>query len=133
MGIIYRYYRFFCPSCKNKYASRVSPVMLGTGRRVCTVCGLAFNDKSKEWPELTGSQKFQYFLPTTVLGCVVAALLIAVIALYISRDDLPAGFAVAGIIMLMVVGPWVPYFVLQCGRIFKSKQRFQQRVLLPNV
>jgi hypothetical protein len=57
----------------------------------------------------------------------------AVIALYISSDDLSAGFAVAGIITLMVVGPWVPYLVLQCVRIVKSKQRFQQRVLLPNV
>ena len=132
--IIYRYYRFFCPSCKNKYGSKVSPIMLGTGRRVCTVCGLAFNDKSKEWPELTGTQKFQYFLPTNVRGCVVGALLIVLIAIFITRDEsLGEALAFAGIVMLMFVGPCVSYFVLQCVRILKSKQRFQQKVLLPHV
>jgi hypothetical protein len=125
--MLVRYYTFSCPSCKAQYANKLSPILLGAGRRVCAKCQLAFNDGTHEWPELTRTQKLQYFLPTMPLGFVLGAVLMAGIAVWVARDELGIGFALAGLIILMFAGPWIPYFLLQWRHIPRSKERFERK------
>lgn len=121
------FYRFSCPYCTTGYANRLSPILLGTGTRNCVACKHIFSDKSREWVELTPIQKFQYFLPPTVLGFVGGALVMAVLTILILRDEINSAVAIAGLILLMFAGPWIPYFLLQWRHIPRSQERFQQR------
>jgi hypothetical protein len=126
-AMIIRYYSFKCPRCGQEYTNRMSRILLGTGKRRCRTCEEVFNDGCKEWPELTRSEKFDYFLPTTTLGFVAGALIMAAIAIYISKDDLTSAFSIAGFILLMFAAPWIPFFLLQWRHVPKSKARFERR------
>jgi len=130
MPLVYRYYRFRCSACGHRYTNRLSPILLGTGRRRCRTCGVVFHDGCKEWPELSAFQKFEYFFPTTVLGFSAAAILIAVVAIFIFRDETKVGLAFGSIVFLVSMLPWVPYFLLQWRHIPKSMARFARRSVL---
>ena len=125
--IIARYYKFFCSSCGRQYATKVSPVVLGTGRRRCKSCGEIFSDGCKEWPELSGPDKFRYFFPTTVLAFLIAAILIALITMLIFHDDVLGGLGMATFVFLFIMLPWLPYRVLQWRRVPVSRERFARR------
>lgn len=128
--LVSRYYKFSCNSCRRQYATKLSPILLGTGRRRCKACGLVFHDGCKEWPQLTGSQKFQYFFPTTVLACSAAAFLVALVAVLIFRDQPALGLEMASVVFLVVMLPWMPYFLLQWRHISASESRFARRSAL---
>jgi len=125
------FHRFWCPACRREFAYKLSPVLLGTGRRRCAGCGLVFADGCKEWPELSRLQKLQYFLPYNVLLFVGGALLIAVfsaaIAIFGDEGEGAATLNAGGFILIMFVGPWLPYFILQGRHITKSKARFERK------
>lgn len=80
-----------------------------------------------EWPELTLSKKFKYFFPTMVLGSSIAAVMMALIAFFVFRDEPAAASVMAASLLLIIMLPWVPYFILQSRRIAASKARFARR------
>lgn len=129
--ILFVFHRFSCPACGKEFAYKLSPVLLGTGRRRCAGCGLVFADGCKEWPELSRLQKLQYFVPHNVLFFVGGAVLIAVfsaaIAIFGGEGEGAATLSAGCVILIMFVGPWVPYFVLQGRHIPKSKARFERK------
>jgi predicted RNA-binding Zn-ribbon protein involved in translation (DUF1610 family) len=124
--VILRYYTFNCPACGKEYANRLSSVLLGTGKRKCKKCGAVFLDGCKEWPELSGSQKFQYFFPTVVLGFVTGGVLVGAFAIFTFGDDLRMGFFMSGVVLSMFAMPWVPYFLLQRRHIPESRERYER-------
>jgi hypothetical protein len=125
--LVWRSYKFSCSSCRRIYATKFSPVLLGTGRRRCKACGTVFHDGCKEWPELTGQQKFQYFFPITVLACFLAAVAVALASVVIFHDEMSIGLELATFVFLIVMLPWVPYVVLQWRQISVSQARFAWR------
>jgi len=125
--IVSRHFSFRCGACGKEYTNRLSRVVLGTGKRRCRSCGKVFLDGCKEWPELGGSKKFEYFFPTTVLGFVAAAIIIPLFAIWIDRDQPQDGFEIGGFIFLAILLPWLPYFLLQWRHIPKSRARFERR------
>ena|SRR5713226_1899534 len=124
--MILRYYTFNCSSCGAEYKNKLSPILLGTGKRRCKKCGVAFLDGCKEWPELTGHQKFQYFFPTSVLGFVVGAVLVGAIAVLVFSDQLGLGLLMGATAFGMFALPWAPYFLLQWRHIPKSRARYER-------
>ena len=130
MAFGYVYYRFRCGVCTREYTNRLSPILLGTGRRRCKGCGSVFPDGCKEWPELTRGERFRYFLPPTVLGFVLGAVIVALASILISPDDV--GMALGGILFLIFVLPWLPYFLLQWRYIPKSRDRYARRLVMGN-
>jgi hypothetical protein len=120
-----RYYNFSCSHCGRGYGGSLSPFQLGTGRRRCKNCNTVFNDGSREWPELTKMQKFEYVFPTTVLGYMGAFLIVIGTAYWIGSDLHEKLFLVE--LMLFLMGlPWVPYFIGRARRIRQSVERFER-------
>jgi hypothetical protein len=62
--------RHSCPHCQEVYRRTYFPgsVILGDGRRICSECGMAFDDQSRKWSELRCGQKLRLLLPPDVLG-----------------------------------------------------------------
>jgi hypothetical protein len=125
--LVWRSYKFSCSSCRRIYATKFSPVLLGTGRRRCKACGAVFHDGCKEWPELTGQQKLQYFIPVTVFACLLGAVVVALATVVIFRDEMSLGLELAVVVFLILILPWVPYFFLQWRHIPESEARYARR------
>ncbi len=90
---------------------------------------MVFHDGCKEWPELTGQQKFQYFIPINVFACFLAAIAVALASVVIFHDQISIGLEVAPFVFLIVMLPWVPYFVLQWRQIPVSQARHGRRLV----
>jgi hypothetical protein len=125
--LVWRSYKFSCSSCRRTYATKFSPILLGTGRRRCKACGTVFEDGCKEWPELTGRQKMQYFFPITVFACFLGAIVVALATVVIFHDELSLGLEIAPVVFLILILPWFPYFVLQWRHIAASEARYARR------
>ena len=123
---VIRYYSFSCTACGRHYAEKLSPVLLGTGKRRCKKCGAVFRDGCKEWPQLEGSQKFQYFFPTMVLGFFGAGVVLPLAVAWLIRDQPEVVLPMGVIAFLTFALPWIPYFLLQWRHIPKSRARYER-------
>jgi uncharacterized Zn-finger protein len=80
-----RWTSYQCPYCNAVFRRDFWPdkLRLGSGKRTCQRCGRLFDDGSREWPQLTLTQKLRFFFPPLFLGIwgglVLAALLAALI------------------------------------------------------
>jgi hypothetical protein len=91
-----------------------------------------FLDGCKEWPELTASQKFQYFFPTVVLGFVAGAILMGAFAVVGFSDQLGLAVLMGATVFGMFALPWAPYFILQWRHIPQSRARHERHKVFGN-
>ncbi len=123
------YTNFCCPDCWQPYMSSLSPLHLGTGRRRCPNCGAIFCDGSREWPELTRMERFEYVFPATVLVFTSVAVILMVVALVVS-NSLREWDLMAGVVSFTMVLPWLPYFLSRRTQIVESKERYARKLAL---
>jgi hypothetical protein len=76
--IFFRWTSFGCPYCEDVFRRDYWQynVHLGSGKRSRLNCGKAFEDETREWPDLILDRKFRFFfspLPTAVFGGVSLA------------------------------------------------------------
>src|SRR5580704_15240964 len=84
---IWRYVRwtsYRCPYCGARFRTDYIPrkVILGHGERTCSGCGKVFDDGSREWPELTTSERIRYLVPVPMVGVIAGCLLCVAIPLF---------------------------------------------------
>jgi hypothetical protein len=127
--LVWRYYKFSCASCEKTYLRSLSPFQLGTGKRRCPACAEVFADGSREWPELSGLQKFEYVWPTAVLGYFGAMIVAIVFAIYVA-SDLREMNLMLGVLTVCMILPWAPYFLKRRDAIRSSNERFTRRQAL---
>jgi hypothetical protein len=85
-----------------------------------------FGDDSRQWPEHKGIEKFEFLLPTTVLGYlgVVLATMIVVIP---QMADAGERNLELGVIALSMLLPWAPCFLRRQIEIRNLIARFERR------
>ena len=84
-----RWSTFVCPVCDVAFRTDYWPhnVRLGSGHRTCGQCGTAFDDGSREWPELRLTQKVRFLFPPLLVGIAGGFLFAAIASLFIGRRD----------------------------------------------
>ena len=126
--LYFRYYSFRCAACGRKYTDSLSPFLLGTGRRKCKRCDTVFADGSREWPELSRGERFEYLFPVMVLAFLGAAVLVTAVAC-LDGVDWEERLREMGAVAAVMVAPWAPYFLWRAHLIRKSKERFERHRL----
>ena len=121
----FRWTDFRCPHCHAVFRRDYLPhkVRLGSGERICRKCGKAFDDGSREWPELGPGDKFRYIFPVPILGIVGGTLVCGVITLFIVPRDvlsLVAGAMVIGITLV----PLIPWCAIRLPLVYRSIHRY---------
>ncbi len=130
---VIRWTSYQCPLCARPFKITWGPnaVLLGPGERTCKGCGTSFYDGSKEWPELSPSEKEGYLLPVSVAGVLAGFLLSLVLGLYeqfygSGNVDPYALFVFVGL-PLAFLGMW---FLFRARAIKSSKERYFRASLL---
>jgi len=79
-----RWSDFHCPHCGAKFQRTYLPneVRLGSGERTCASCGRIFDDGSREWANLSRSERIRYILPTPMMGFIGGFLVCAALAIF---------------------------------------------------
>jgi hypothetical protein len=113
-------------TCGNRFGEKLSPVLLGSGKRLCKKCGAVFREGCKEWTQRNGSEKNQHFFSTMVLGFSGAASVLPVVATRYVRDPLEVALPMAVIIFLIFTLPWIPPFLLEWLHIPRSRVRCER-------
>ena len=118
-----------CPHCQEVYRRTYfpGPVFLSDSRRICSECGIAFDDESREWPELRGGQKLRLLLPPGVLGLSGGILLCGVIALFmVSRDEnWVSGVLLLGVSLGASIIPALAWTAMRLPGILRSTGRYR--------
>ena len=118
-----------CPHCQEVYRRTYFPaaVILGDGKRLCSECGMAFDDESREWPELRGGQKLRLLLPPGVLGLSGGFLLCGVIVLFMAhRDQVTwAGALILGVSVGASIIPALAWTAIRLPAILRSAARYR--------
>jgi hypothetical protein len=85
-----------------------------------------FRDDSREWPELKAAQRFEFVFPTTVLGYFGGLVVTLFVAIPQMADAGERNMALGAVALLMML-PWVPYFLKRQTAIKESVARFSRR------
>jgi hypothetical protein len=123
------YYKFCCVACQRKYRTSLSPFELGSGLRRCPNCAAVYKDSSKEWPELSFVRKLEYVCPVMVLGY-FGAVIVTLAVVVPQLSDSGEISLTLGVVALVMLVPWVPYFLRRNSEIGQSKERYNRRVAL---
>jgi hypothetical protein len=59
-----------CPNCRRRAAHSWSSYCIGPGIRTCRYCSVRFRDGSKEWQDMTGTEKM--LIPLVVIALTLA-------------------------------------------------------------
>ena len=127
--MIIRRYIFYCPECRKEYARSISPFQLGSGLRRCPHCTAVNRDASREWPEWKKIEKFEFLFPTAVLGY-MGAVIATLIMVIPQMSDGAERNSTRGVVALLMLLPWVPYFLKRQRAIKDSVARFAKRTAL---
>ncbi len=84
-----RWTTFSCPHCDAVFRRDYWPrnVRLGSGERTCPQCARAFDDGSREWPELGLASKLRFLFPPLLSGISGGFLVAAILSLFITPRD----------------------------------------------
>lgn len=87
--IFVRWTSYKCPPCGCVFRRDFWPqnVRLGSERRTCKQCGMAFDDGSREWPELPLLSKLRFFFPPLAIGIWGGFVVATVASLFIGPRD----------------------------------------------
>ena len=127
--MILRRYIFYCPECPKEYARSLSPFQLGSGLRRCPHCTAVIRDASREWQGLKKIEKFEFLFRTTVLGYMGGVIVTLVIVIPQMNDGAERNLTL-GVVALIMLLPWVPYFLKRQSAIKDSVARFARRTAL---
>jgi hypothetical protein len=97
-------YKLICPNCGHRFQTMFSQatLRLGPGYRVCRNCGTRFPDGSREWPDLTESQKKQFLYGDLPAVGVIGVVLVAVfIYAAVKMRDVKIAFVLLGIFIAL--------------------------------
>src|SRR5690348_1612178 len=119
-----------CPHCRQVYRRSYFPaaVFLGDGRRTCSSCRMAFDDESREWPELRSGQRLRFLMPPPILGFFGGVLLCGVLALLIApRDQVTRVSAVLVLSVSLVMSgiPVLAWSAVHLPAIRRSTKRYK--------
>ncbi len=122
-----------CPHCQGVYRRTYFPaaVIIGGGRRICSECEMAFDDESREWPELRGVQKLRLLLPPGILGLSGGILLCGVIVLFFApRDQVTwvTGVLILGVSLGASIIPALTWTAIRLPAILRSTARFKAAI-----
>src|SRR5687768_4207095 len=114
-----------CRSCGAVYAETLAerPVLLGSGHRRCRKCKTVIDDGSREWPELTSSERRGYFLSNGAIVFIGSALLFGAMAAMMG-DALSERVAWAGGVVAFFVSPLIPMWGWKAVRVWRSNRRY---------
>lgn len=127
--MIIRRYIFYGPECRQEYARPISPFQLSSGLRRCPQCTAVNRDASREWPEWKKIGKFEFLFPTTILGFMRAVIVTLIIVIPQMSDGAERN-STLGVVALLMLLPWVPYFLKRQRAIKDSVARFPRRTVL---
>jgi hypothetical protein len=125
---IWRYIRwtsYRCPYCGARFRTAYVPrkVSLGQGDRTCSGCGKVFDDGSREWPELTTSERTRYLLPVPIVGILAGYALCAAIP-FLRRPLNPGELIFVAFMTLFLLAFMVPWLCWRFLSISKSRARY---------
>jgi hypothetical protein len=117
------YWKHRCPHCRVCYTSTLEarPLILGPGCRKCATCGAVIHDGSREWADLSGSDRRRYFLRSEFLF-VPAVLMVPAFALAAS-----IGPSVAVATLVVALAADVVYYIALKRDVKKSLSRKSNR------
>jgi len=127
-----------CPHCNRIFRRDYWPqnVRLGSGERSCSGCSNAFDDGSREWPELSSSKKFRYFIPPGIQAVGGAGLFCVIFTLIIAPRDV-VNFATGTLLFSFFLSPVLAWSLIRLLFVRRSIRRFEddpdvQRRMLVN-
>ena len=107
-----RWTKFSCPHCGRVFERSLSnkPVRVGPGLRVCASknCGRTFQDGSKEWPQLTKTERVLFLLPPGAQILLGVGLLSIILPLWIWWPDV-------SFVDLEIMTPIISFFLIPVG------------------
>jgi hypothetical protein len=118
--MIIRRYIFYCPECRKEYARSLSPFQLRSGLGRCLHCTAVNRDASREWPELKKTAALGY------RGAVIVTWIIV-------RPQMSDGAernSTLDVVALLMLLPWIPYFLKRQSANMDSVARFAKRTAL---
>jgi hypothetical protein len=121
-----RWTSFSCPHCDAVFRRDYWPrnVRLGRGERICVGCGKAFDDGSREWPELGFAQKFRFYFPPGIQATTGGLLFCAIFTLIIApRDVLNSPTAL--VLVSVFLSPVFVWCLIRLLWVQRSKDRFE--------
>lgn len=125
-----RWSDFRCPNCRAIFKRAYLPneIHLGRGEHACLSCGRLFDDGSREWPQLSQSDKIRYILPTPIMGVIGGFLICTALAIFAALD--PRG-SVNWIFLAWIAGACaamlISFAVIRIPKIRGSVRRLLQR------
>lgn len=113
-----------CPNCRSVFKVILGPgdVFLGEGHRTCGKCQQAFQDRSKEWPVISSTDRFLFLFPMVVGGWMLLALVGCVLFSYLDWN-----LGTTPVLMLAAIFfamPLIAWFVIRGYQIVRSVHRF---------
>jgi hypothetical protein len=125
-----RWTAFRCPYCRWPFKVTWGPSnsLLGSGERTCWRCKQTFWDSSREWPEMTGRERYSFLVPITVAGYLGAFLLLVGIDVY-ALLILKATFVNYGDLIFLIVlsFPLACWFLFRFAQVIRSIGRYNDR------
>src|SRR6266478_4752034 len=121
-----RWTTFSCPHCDAVFRRDYWPrnVRLGSGERTCPQCARAFDDGSREWPELGLAKKLRFLFPPLLIGISGGFLVAAILSLFISPRD-ENSWPEAGIVSALALIPVIVWCLVRLIWIVRSRHRYQ--------
>ena len=127
--MIIRRYIFYCPECRKEYAQSLSSFQLGSALRRCLHCTAVNRKASREWLELKKIEKFEFWFPTAALGYMGAVIVTWIIVIPQMSDGAERNSTLDVVALLMLL-PWIPYFLKRQSANRDSVARFAKRTAL---
>jgi len=124
--IFVRWTSYHCPHCRAVYRRDFWPanVRLGPAEHTCKKCGDAFDDGSREWPELGLAKKLRFLFPPLLIGISGGFLVAAILSLFISPRD-ENSWPEAGIVSALALIPVIVWCLVRLIWIVRSRHRYQ--------
>lgn len=119
-------YKLICPHCgyHDQTVFNQATLRLGPGSRVCRNCGKSFPDGSKEWPDLTESQKKQFLYGDLPAVGVIGVVLVAVfIYAAVKMGDIKIAFVLLGLLLALGVVILGIFYLICWLNIRRSEKR----------
>jgi hypothetical protein len=119
-----RWTSYGCPHCGHVFRRDYWPnkIRLGDGERTCRYCSKAFDDGTREWPQLSAEAKLCFFFPPAFLGIWGGLALTGIVSLFIGpRDEHSWPLAI-----LFSVVPLILWHPLRMLWVLRSIARFKR-------
>ncbi len=119
-------YKRSCPRCGHRFQTvfNQATLRLGPGSRICGNCGESFPDGSKEWPDLTETQKKQFLYGDLPAVGVIGIVLVAVfIYSAVKVGDIKIAFVLLGLLITLGVVILGIFYLICWLNIRRSERR----------